>query len=341
MAHLVDRPLGPVHVARRVIGIARVLFGIVPRRAQLDPGPGGQGHGCSVPVEALPVEVPVVDTDQRFDGFVAHARPHLHLPTEQVHVRVDRDHVDGPGHEGFGLDLVARHPCGNRERELTDTHELQALLHGPFGQTESQLGVISLHRRPRVVIVELEHHARSLGQEHAHAVGQEPGTCSRRPAAKIAIDPHARATEARIAVQAVPRREARRVPRRIHHGQHVMDDLRVSRHDIGGGEVAVFRERGRHAEAAVDVAGARRHGEGPLGAQYEVRRGQGRRAGEFPRRREIARIALGRAGRDPASHRGDLGVGEPALACQIAVARDRFPRRHVPLLYRFEKLGPS
>src|SRR4029450_9049374 len=108
--------------------------------------------------------------------------------------------------------------------------------------------------------------------------------------------------------------------------------------DHGGGEVAIFGEGRRDAEAAVDVAASPGHRESLLGPQHQIGRVLSTRGRELARRREIAWVAFGRARGDPAGERGDLGVRHPALAGQIAAAGDRPPGGHAALLDRFEDL---
>src|SRR6266849_201486 len=121
--------------------------------------------------------------------------------------------------------------------------------------------MVRLRGEPRVVVVQLEHHARPLRQQHGHALGQDPGTRSRRPSAEVAIDPESRSTEARISGQAIPRGNVGRVSLPVDHGEHVMNDLRVARYHIGRGEVTVLAERGLDAEATIEITGARRYRE--------------------------------------------------------------------------------
>ena len=122
----------------------------------------GQRDRRPVPVEALPVEVPVVDVDQRLDGFVLHPRPDLHLAAEQVHVRMDRDQLHRPVHEGSGLDLVARTaPAGIVRLNWPTRMKCRRFCTGAVAGAQPQLGLIGLRREARVVVVELEHDARA------------------------------------------------------------------------------------------------------------------------------------------------------------------------------------
>jgi len=118
----------------------------------------------------------------------------------------------------------------------------------------------------------------------------------------------------------------------------VVHDLRVARHDVCRRKVPIFDEGGRHAEAAVDVARARRHREGLIGPEHEIRRASERARAELAWRWEIARITLRCALLDPARDHRDLGVREAALADELAIALKGLPRRHGPLLHRSKNL---
>ena len=68
--------------------------------------PFGELHGAGVAILALPVEVPVLDPDERLDAAVGQVGVHLHLFAEPVRVRRDADQFDilrddgGVGHGG-------------------------------------------------------------------------------------------------------------------------------------------------------------------------------------------------------------------------------------------------
>src|SRR5216683_3538486 len=132
--HLVDGSLAPVHVTRRLVRISRIERRVVPRRRELDPGGNGQRHRRAEPVEALPVEIPVVDVNERLDGLVLHPCPDLHLSTEHVHVRMDGDQLHRPANHGSRLDLVswiAGRGC--RGRELTWRRQIARIAFGSAG----------------------------------------------------------------------------------------------------------------------------------------------------------------------------------------------------------------
>jgi hypothetical protein len=117
-----------------------------------------------------------------------------------------------------------------------------------------------------------------------------------------------------------------------------MDDPGIARHDHGSGEEPILVERRRDTEAPVDVPAPSRHREAALRPQHDIGRVQGARGRELASRRQVAGIALGGADGDPARDRGDLGGRHPPLAGEIPVAGNRLPRRHAPLLDRFENL---
>jgi hypothetical protein len=149
-----------------------------------------------------------------------------------------------------------------------------------------------------------------------------------------------RPAEARVARRPVGGSDVRRASGGVHHREHVMDDPAVAGHRLREGEVAIVGERRGDAEAAVDVAAARGNREG-LRAQHEV--GCPPAGGGLERRRgrQIARVALGGAGLDPASDRGDLFLREPADTDEISVVGHRLPRRHRACPRRLENLRPA
>jgi hypothetical protein len=106
-----------------------------------------------------------------------------------------------------------------------------------------------------------------------------------------------------------------------------MHDAPVAGHRLRHGEVAILRERGRHAEAAVDVAAATGNRE-RLRAEHEAGRPTICGGLEHSRGRQIGRVALCRTGLDPARDDGDLLVREAADTDEIAVTGHRLPRGH-------------
>jgi hypothetical protein len=63
--------------------------------------------------------------------------------------------------------------------------------------------------------------------------------------------------------------------------------------------------------------------------------------GELARGRQIASVAFRCAAGDPASDRGEVGLGEPALPDELPVSLSGLPWRHLPLLHCLEDLVPS
>ena len=118
-------------------------------------------------------------------------------------------------------------------------------------------------------------------------------------------------------------------PRNIDIGQDVMNDAAVSRSEFDGRDVFVFRQAGRHDEAAVDIFTGRGNFEVGAGVEDQVGRAELPVVGELGRRRQVGRVSFGRVIFGPGDDRGDLLLGKRANVAELgADVRGCFPGRH-------------
>jgi hypothetical protein len=161
-------------------------------------------------------------------------------------MRQDRREREARAHDPA---LLAR-----RDPELLIQHRdhAQPLVHR--GAREAQAHPAQLLNgvaRP-VVVVHLEDQARAGRNQHADTVGHRHGPRAGRPTAQaLTRADKARAAEARVAGACVRAVEGLRLPGGVDVGEQVMHDATVTGQELGGGDVAILRERRGDDEAAV------------------------------------------------------------------------------------------
>src|SRR5262249_15729202 len=94
-AHLVDGALAPTHWHERVVRVLGIAGRVVKNGRDLDGGSGRNIDRLGGDVEALPIEIRVVDVNDRprFPSNILHLD--FDLPSEVMHVRRDSDHFAG------------------------------------------------------------------------------------------------------------------------------------------------------------------------------------------------------------------------------------------------------
>ena len=110
--HFLRREVSPPHGFRRIVGVERVVDGVVVGAVCLQNVARRQVDHLGVGENPLPIEVPVWDGNQR-NGVLSVRRPGKHLPrfAQQVTVGCDADqaHVLTDGHRAVERgDLVGR-----------------------------------------------------------------------------------------------------------------------------------------------------------------------------------------------------------------------------------------
>src|SRR5439155_23185818 len=128
---------------------------------------------------------------------------------------------------------------------------------------------------------------------------------------------------ARVAVAAI---ELDRAPGDVEKGLDVMNHFPIAgEHFRGANEPPLAGNRYRYGEAAVDVARSRRNGERLRHCQHGPGPAEGPPGAEFPRRRQITRIALGRTVAHSPGHQRDHLVRDTANTSELTVALNRLP----------------
>ena len=88
-AHFVEGSQAPVDPFGWIVGVVRVVRGVVIRQGRLDHRALGQVEQLLVRVAVLPVEGPVVDVEDRATLAVGQGGDDLHLPADVVGVAAD------------------------------------------------------------------------------------------------------------------------------------------------------------------------------------------------------------------------------------------------------------
>src|SRR6266567_4979999 len=142
--HLVGRALAPAHGARGFARLALALRGVVEHGDHVDARAARQGDGFRERVVRLPVKVPVVDVNQRAHAPVRVRRGHLHVASEQVHMRRDagRVHVPARGYGPRRADFVPLLARGNREGVVQDRDGSVALVDRALGEVQRGLRAV-------------------------------------------------------------------------------------------------------------------------------------------------------------------------------------------------------
>ena len=158
--------------------------------------PFGELHGAGVTILALPVEVPVLDPDQRLDAAIGQAGVDLHLFAEPVRVRRDADQLDilrDDGGVGHGGELARR----EIEAARTDEQVGESLLRA-IGEDQAERRAVGLGLAGGMV-VDLDDEVGAFVHGVRDARGQRRRRGAGRPAAEPAGGRDARAAEAGIA----------------------------------------------------------------------------------------------------------------------------------------------
>ena len=149
-----------------------------------------------------------------------------------------------------------------------------------------------------------------LGRAAADAVGKLSGLVARGPAAQVAVDLHAGPGEAGVAGAGLRCVLLARLAAGVDVRQDVVDHAAIARPIFDAGDVNIFRQIGRHHEAAVDVGARRRDRE--VGADVEHEVGppfQRPVVREFARGREVGRVSLRSARLGPGGEGRDVLAG--------------------------------
>jgi hypothetical protein len=105
------------------VWVARVARGVVVEILHPNLGTRWQADRLRVPVDALPIEIPVADVEQRALGAVGQVGEALHFPRKVVRVRLHRVDIDRH-RELHGVDNgIAGLPCGDVEVLAREAHE--------------------------------------------------------------------------------------------------------------------------------------------------------------------------------------------------------------------------
>jgi len=228
--------------------------------------------------------------------------------------------------------LVAPLAGRDRERPIQDRDATLPLVDRALREVQRDARPVrARHGRP-VVVVHLEHHARALREQHADALGRLSRLVAGRPAGEPAGRGEAGPAEARVARPGIGAIELFRGGRRIHIRENMMDEFPIARRVLDLRHPAILGELRRDHEAAIDVAGARRHRVRLGHLEDVIGRPELPAVVEHERRRQRRAVSLGRARLDPAHQGRELAVREPARLEEVAETGYRLPGwHHAPL----------
>ena len=196
-------------------------------------------------------------------------------------------------------------------------------------------GHVGLRSVAGIVVVDLDDEPRARRNPPRHPGRDLDRRIARRPAAEPAGTVEARPAEAGVAGAGLGRVELDGASGDVEERLDVVYDFAVAGQHLGGADhPPLAGNADGHDEAAVDILRARRHREGLFHRKHGRRRAERPPGRKATRRRQIARVSLGRAIGDPARDEPDLVVREPAYVGELAVTRQGFPGRHVARLDR-------
>ena len=184
LGHLVAGPRPEADRDRGIGRIARVGGRVVEREAHPQPRAGGQMDRFPVAVLVLPVEVPVVDPQQRLLSSVRQRGPRLDPPAQVVHVGRDTEHVDRDRQSVAVLDdvgrITGRDPDGLRGEE--HRHRRQRRRAVREVESDFRLHVHGLASRQQV---ELQHQVRAGVEGPGDRIGELHRGLARRPPQEV------------------------------------------------------------------------------------------------------------------------------------------------------------
>ena len=286
-----------------------------------------------VAVLVLPVEVPVVDSQQRLLATVRQRGPRLHPLSQVVHVRCDAQHVDRNRQPIAVLDDVGRSAGRDADGLRREQHRDRRQRCRPVREVDPD-GRLHVDRFGTGQQVELQDEIGPRIQRPGDCVRERRRGLSGRPAQEVAGgEPGVVEHQAVVAGRGLRGVERARRAGPVEQDAGVVDDASAAGagSQLDGAHPAPGVQLHGEHEVAVDVGAAGGQKKGIRQRHDEVRCSELPAARGARRRREVGRVAFRRAGRRPPGQQGDLRVGEAPLVPEAAVAGNRLPGRHPPL----------
>src|SRR5713226_7445472 len=178
--HFVGGPFAPAHGHQWIVGIPRIVSGVVERARDFQLRKQWYPDLLFVGVRALPIEIPIVFVDQWRDNLsVTVDQVGFDLSAQQMHVREDLNCLRAHDERLNGHNILH---CAWRNLKLhvDDWNIVEALLNVTVHEIQTNLGLIRSRDTVRV-IMHLHHNARIGLDENSFSIRQEMWPGTRRP----------------------------------------------------------------------------------------------------------------------------------------------------------------
>jgi hypothetical protein len=326
LGHFIGGLRSVADAPRRMMRVARVVGRVIEGELHGERGAFWKRERRGVAVIGLPVEVPVVDADERLSAATGQCRPGVDLFAEKMGVREDRQNFGVDRQDITVANRIIRVTRWNIHR---DGSEQNAEWRGGgrrVGKVKADAG-LNLLGFAAGAEVHLDNEVVPGAQFPGEAGGNVSGQTARLPAEEMSgLGRNDHAGETEFGIEPVA---AAAFAGAVELDQGVMNDLGIARAEFEGAHIFRPGNRNRDDEIAVGI--------GPIGREKvrfghrddEVGRTEVPIALPGGQRREIRRGTFRRTFLNPLSKHGDLEVRKAAFPDEPAVAFFRRPGRHI------------